>query len=216
MRIVLSLVLVLSFFSSQAQEKKYTIVFLTLKAQSDEPSTQPQEKTAGDLKSKLKILAADGKLLNSGSFEGGGRILLLNTASVSEAELWVNENPRINRDYWAIEILPYLPTTGALCKTSASEEFVTYSLVRFDAIISKFTASTYPEIIRKHDEYVRRLEQTGNVVTVAVFGALDGGMVVMKGQVDDEVFEMDPGVQEGLLEITIRSLRIAKGSFCEK
>jgi hypothetical protein len=38
----------------------------------------------------------------------------------------------------------------------------------------------------------------------------------MKGDVQRAIFESDPGIQDGLLEMTIKKLYIAKGSFCEK
>jgi hypothetical protein len=54
------------------------------------------------------------------------------------------------------------------------------------------------------------------VVTEGVFGNNDGGILVMKGAIQREVIEADPGIQEGLLEFQIKELYIAKGAFCEK
>jgi uncharacterized protein YciI len=215
MRTILFLVLVLNFCSLQAQEKKYTIIFLTRHPQSQEIPEQETQKVAADHCDKLKKLTSENKLLASGSYEGGGGILLLNTAVLSEARQWISETPAIDFNYWSIEILPCIPEIGGVCRSLATAEIITYSLVRFDAVVSKFNASTYPEIIQKHDEYVKQLNKTGNVIIAAMFGPSEGGILVMKGVVDEEVFEMDPGVQEGLMEITIKKLHIAKGSFCE-
>jgi hypothetical protein len=93
---------------------------------------------------------------------------------------------------------------------------VEYSFIRFDAEVTKFTAATYPQIIKKHDDYLKQLEATGNVITEAIFGDNDGGVLIMKGDINRDVFESDPGVQEGLINLTIKKLYIAKGSFCEK
>jgi hypothetical protein len=38
----------------------------------------------------------------------------------------------------------------------------------------------------------------------------------MKGEVQREIFETDAGVQEGLLELVIKKLFMARGTFCEK
>ena len=38
----------------------------------------------------------------------------------------------------------------------------------------------------------------------------------MKGDLQKEVIEFDPAVQEGLLELDFKQLYIAKGAFCEK
>jgi hypothetical protein len=71
-------------------------------------------------------------------------------------------------------------------------------------------------IIKKHNEFLKQLSTTGNVITEGIFGEQDGGILVMKGDLQKEVIESDPGVQEGLLNLTFKKLWIAKGSFCEK
>jgi uncharacterized protein YciI len=93
---------------------------------------------------------------------------------------------------------------------------VTYNFVRFMPQITKFTAPTYPQIFKKHDEYLKQLEATGNVIAEGIFGDTDGGIIVLKGELRQEVFENDPGVTEMLLEFQIKKLWVAKGSFCEK
>lgn len=45
---------------------------------------------------------------------------------------------------------------------------------------------------------------------------MEGGILVMKGDLDMRVIEMDTAVREGLLEIELEKLWIAKGGFCEK
>jgi hypothetical protein len=39
---------------------------------------------------------------------------------------------------------------------------------------------------------------------------------VLKGDLQKDVFDNDPGVQEALLQVDIKTLWIAKGAFCEK
>jgi hypothetical protein len=122
----------------------------------------------------------------------------------------------VQANRWNVEVMPYKPRVGGVCPVGEKYEMTNYSFIRFNAVVSKFTASTYPQIIKKHDDYLRKIIETGNVITEGIFGDHDGGILVMKGDVQREIFESDPGVQEGLIELDIKKLYIAKGSFCEK
>jgi uncharacterized protein YciI len=164
----------------------------------------------------INRLAKEGKLVAAGPFEGGGGIFILNTTSLDEAKNWLSTDPGIQANRWNIELLLFTPRIGGICKVSEPYEMTMYSFVRFTAIISKFTASTYPQIIYRHDEYIKQINATGNVIAEGTFGEHDGGILIMKGSVTSELFEKDPGVQEALMELSIKSLYIAKGSFCEK
>jgi hypothetical protein len=41
-------------------------------------------------------------------------------------------------------------------------------------------------------------------------------MLIMKGELQQEVIQLDPAIQAEVLESTIKQLWIAKGSFCEE
>ncbi len=93
---------------------------------------------------------------------------------------------------------------------------VAYAFVRFTPLVTKFTAQTHPQILYKHDVFLKELAKGGNVVTEGIFGDRDGGVLVMRGELGKEVIEADPGVQEGLMDVSYKKLWVAKGSFCEK
>jgi len=164
----------------------------------------------------INRLAKEGKLLAAGPFEGGGGLFILNTTSVEDAKTWLSTDPGIQANRWNIEMLPFTPRIGGVCPVGEKYEMIMYSFVRFSAVVSKFTASTYPQILKKHDDYIKQMNASGNVIAEGTFGNNDGGILIMKGAVTKESFESDPGVQEALLEVSVKSLWIAKGSFCEK
>jgi hypothetical protein len=93
---------------------------------------------------------------------------------------------------------------------------VSYSFVRFDAIVDKFTAQSYPKLILQHDAYVKEVTSDMVVVTEAIFGPNEGGILIVKNELEPEVFSKDPAVLEGLVQVKIKKLYIAKSSFCEK
>lgn len=208
--------IVLCQTSGFSQDKKYTFVFLNKKPDAEKISKEQSDKIMEGHMANINALAKDGKLLAAGPFEGGGGIFILNTTSVDEAQSWLSKDPGVQAKRWDLEMFPYTPRIGSVCPVGEPYEMTHYSFVRFDAVVSKFTASTYPQIINKHNEFLKKLEATGNVVTEGIFGENDGGILIMKGDVQREIFESDPGVQEGLMDVIIKKLFIAKGSFCEK
>ena len=164
----------------------------------------------------INRLAKEGKLVVAGPFEGGGGIFILNTTSVDEAKEWLSTDPGIQANRWNVELLPYTPRIGGACAVGEKYEMIMYSFVRFTATVSKFTAATYPQILKRHEDYIKQINASGNVIAEGTFGDHDGGILIMKGSVTKELFENDPGVQEALLDLSIKSLWVAKGSFCEK
>ena len=55
-----------------------------------------------------------------------------------------------------------------------------------------------------------------DVVSEGVFGPNEGGILILKDSVTADLFSNDPGVQQGLIDVEVKKLFIAKGSFCEK
>jgi uncharacterized protein YciI len=211
--LILLFVLLSASFCGYGQ---YTFVFLHKKSDSEQLPKDQVEKIMKGHMENMERLAKEKKLLAAGPFDGGGGLFILDTQEPTEAKEWLSTDPGVQSNRWNIEMLPYKPRYGGVCPVGEKYEMTNYTFIRFTPVVSKFTTSTYPEIIEKHDAYLKRLVDAGNVVTEAIFGVNDGGILIMKGEVDDKTLQSDPGVQEGLLELDIKKLFIAKGSFCEK
>ena len=152
----------------------------------------------------------------AGPFEGGGGIFIFSTTSVEEAKQWLSTDPGVQANRWIIEVLPFTMRQGAICKLEAPYEMVSYHFIRFRAVVTKTTAQDFPDLIRRHDDYLKTIAATGNVLIEGTFGDNEGGMMVMRGDLDAAVFEHDPAVQEELVQAEKKVLYIAKGAFCEK
>lgn len=215
MKIILAFILLTAALNLSAQQR-YTFVFLNKKPDAEQISKAESDSIMKGHMANIERLAKEGKLLAAGPFHGGGGIFVFNTSQIEEAKTWLSTDPGVKAKRWDIEVLPYMPRVRGICPVGETYEMTTYSFVRFNAVVSKFTAGDYPAIIKKHDDYLKKLVDTGNVVTEAIFSERDGGILVMKGEVDAALFENDPGVQEGLIDLTIKKLYIARGSFCEK
>jgi uncharacterized protein YciI len=215
MRTVLIFVFLLTSLICSAQD--FTFVFLNSNPDKKEISKEESDKIQQGHMANINRLAKEGKLIAAGPFEGGGGIFIFNTTSVDETKEWLSTDPGVKANRWNLEILPYHPRIGSVCAVGENYEMVMYTFVRFTAQVTKSTSVDYPDILRRHDEYIKeQFSKTDSVVTEGIFGEYDGGILVLKGEVQKEIIEADPGVQEALLQFDIRKLYIAKGSFCEK
>src|SRR5690348_17249505 len=160
MRLLTFLLLLFSGMTCFGQGKTYTLVFLHKKTDAEKLPKEQVDKIMEGHMANINRLAKEGKLLAAGPFDGGGGIFILNTTSTEEAKQWLSTDPGVQANRWTVEILPYKPRVGSVCLVNEPYEMVSYEFIRFNAVVTKFTAPTYPQIIRKHDEYLKRLEET--------------------------------------------------------
>jgi uncharacterized protein YciI len=199
-----------------AQNSAYTFIFLNSRKDKQELPKEEVDKIMEGHMANINRLAKEGKLIVAGPFEGGGGIFILNTTSVDSAAKWLSTDPGIKANRWNVEIVPYQPRIGGVCSVGEKYEMTSYHFIRFTAQVTKSTATSYPAILRRHEAYIKeKFSATGNVITEGIFGN-DGGILVLKGDLQKEIFDADPGVQEALLQVEIKKLWVAKGSFCEK
>jgi len=191
-------------------------VFLHHKADKPELPKEQVDKIMEGHMANIKNMAKDGKLLVAGPFEEGGGIFIFNSFSVEEVTQWLNNDPGVKAQRWNVEVQPYQWQVGQPRLVSEPIEMTTYQFVRFIPYIAKFNINDIPELLKKHDDYLKEIQKTGNVVAEGTFGDTEGGILVIKGDLNKTVIESDPAVQEGLLEIEIKKWFVARGAFGEK
>ena len=199
-----------------SQMASFSFVFLNKKHDAIQLPKEEVDRLMDGHMANIERLAKEGKLIAAGPFEGGGGIFILNTTSANEAKAWVDTDPGVKAQRWDVEIYPYRPRVGSVCKANAPFEMVAYQFIRFNANKSKSTARDYPEIFYRHDDFLKELGNNANVVTEGIFGEFDGGILVINGEISREAIESDPAIQEGLLTYEVKNLWVPKGSFCEK
>lgn len=216
MKSFLSIIALLFALCIGSHAQEYSIVFLNKNPNAPQLSKAEVDKIMEGHSANREYLAKEGKLLAAGPFEGGGGIYIMKTNSVGEAREWIASDPGIKSGRWTVEVFPYKPRQGGVCPVGENYTMTSYTFVRFDAIVSKATAQNFADLIRQHDKYLNEIGKSGNVVTEAVFGERDGGILIMKGDVQRELFDSDPAVQQGLIQLEMKKFYTAKGSFCEQ
>ena len=199
-----------------AQSNAYVFIFLNKRTDQKELPKEQVDKLMEGHMANINKMAKEGHLLAAGPFEGGGGIFIFNTTSKEEVSEWIKGDPAIQANRWNVEILSYTPRAGGVCLVKEPYEMTMYSFVRYVPNIAKFNVQDAPELFGKHDDYLKEIKKTGNVLAEGTFGENEGGILVMKGEIQSEVIENDPAVREGLLEPNRKQLYIATGAFCEK
>lgn len=196
-------------------QKKYVFVFLNNNPGKEELSQQQVDSLQKGHMANISRLAKEDKLLAAGPFEGGGGIFIMNTTSTEQARTWINTDPAISAGRYHIEVLPWTPRTGSVCQVNEKAEMVYYTFVRYNSNITKFNVQQAPLLFNRHDDYMKEIAKTGNVISEGYFDNSDGGTMIMKGDVGREVIMADPAVKNGILQPEIKTIWIGKGSFCE-
>lgn len=213
--LIVAIVFLIVAVPSIAQDK-YTFVFLHKRSDAPPLTKEETEKLMAGHMGNMEKLGKEGKLLAAGPFDGGGGIFIFKSSSTADVTEWIKPDPGIQGKRWNIEMLPYEPKIGGICPVKEPYEMVMYTFVHFKPKVFKFNVQEAGQTVDEHSKFMRELAKSGNVVTHALFGSMDGAILVMKGEVQEEAILADPAVKGALFEPEFKKLYIAKGSFCEK
>ena len=205
-------------FIKLSAHAQYNRIFVFLNKRTDKaelPKEQVDKLMEGHM-ANINRLAKEGKLVAAGPFDGGGGIFIFNSSSIEEVKRWLATDPGVQAERWKIEMLPFQFRLGKDMPLKEPYEMVSYQFIRYTPNIAKFNIQEVPELFVRHDDYLKEIKRTGNVIMEGIFGDTEGGVLVMKGDLDSAVIERDPAVQQGLLQFEIKKLWIAKGAFGER
>ncbi|HMP98281.1 MAG TPA: YciI family protein [Cyclobacteriaceae bacterium] len=214
MKTIVVAVFLLSIIPLFAQEN---LMFVFLNTNPDRVRISEQE--AAELQKahlqNIGRLAAEGKLLIAGPMMGGGGIFVLNTSSLDEANEWLQTDAAIRANRFNLEIFHFKPYVGGVCAAKEDAEMVQYHFIRFSPNLTKFNIQQESDLMNTHTDFVKSLNKTGNVLVAGDLGERAGSILVMRGDLQKEVIEADPGIRGTILDVEFKQLYIAKGSFCE-
>lgn len=202
-------------FSVNAQDSR---MFMFLNTRLDKPELPKEEvdKMMQGHMNNINKMAKEGNLLAAGPFQGGGGIFIFKASSNSQVMEWLKGDPGVQANRWTLEMFPYTARVGSVCPVGEPYEMVTYSFVRYFPEVGKEEMKVANELMKEHNDYMKRFAARADVITEASFGFLDGGILILKDEPNKAEVEGDPAVASGLLRVEYKKLYIAKGSFCEK
>jgi uncharacterized protein YciI len=178
MRQLFFVLYILFAFNVAAQD--YSVVFLHHKPDAEKISDDDRKKIMAGHMANMERLGTEGKLIIAGPFEGGGGIFVMKTPDVKIAREWIKDDPGIIANRWNIEIQPLFISQGKVCTPPAPYQMVNCAFVKFNVVVSKFNATDFPQIVKQHNDYLKQLGATGNVLLEAKFSDHDGGLIILK------------------------------------
>jgi uncharacterized protein YciI len=200
--------------TSNAQSE-LTFVFLNKKTDKKELPKEEVDKLMEGHMANINRLAQENKLVAAGPFDGGGGLFVFKSNSVDQVREWIGTDPAVKAERWNVEILPYEPLVGSICKVSEPYEMVKYNFIRFSKVDNMLEKND-PSLLKLHKSYWVEYSKTNSLITFATFGDQAGEILVTAQQVDENVVLSDPAVRSNQLKFESKVLWIAKGSFCEK
>lgn len=208
---ILSIVFLAASISTLNAQPDLTFVFLNKRADKKELPKEEVDKLMEGHMANINRLAQEGKLVAAGPFDGGGGLFVFKSNSIDQVREWINTDPAVKADRWNVEILPYQPLVGSICKVSEPYEMVKYNFIRFWPEGNKTES-----LVAEHKTYWIQQSKSTSLITFASFGEQLGDILITAQPIDETVLQNDPAILKSQIRFENKMLWIAKGSFCEK
>ncbi len=215
--LLFSIVLTISNNLMSQNNRDLFFVFLNSNPDKEKISeSKVEELQAAHLKN-IDNLAKEGKLVAAGPFDGGGGMFILRAEDYNQAKQYLETDPAIAADRYIIEVHPFSIYNGDLCGAKEPHEMVTYQIVRIsmnednEEALAKANYDTRLFMSNIHNGS-KELVAHGRFENQR-----DGVLILNVPNVEtaDALMKTNPAVTSGVLTYDIKTLWIAKGTFCE-
>ncbi|MFC2113388.1 YciI family protein [Bacteroidota bacterium] len=210
--LVLLLLASLVLSCGKVQKSEY-FVFLNINPDKAALSEAEVETFQGHHMDNLEKLAEEGDLVASGPFQGGGGMLVLLAESQEKALEHVNSDPAVQAGLFLVEVFPLSFIKGSICPWWQPVDMGSYGFFRFrqGSIKNK-------ERLQDHFYCLSVLEDEPRVLVQADFDDSGSGILILDQPLSDDWIEKvvdNQAIQEGVIEVDIKTLLIARGTFCD-
>jgi uncharacterized protein YciI len=208
----------LSSVSVQAQKNEgLFFVFLNSNPEKPQISDAEKERLQAAHMANLDQLSREGKLLAAGPFDGGGGLLILDAENMEAAKAMVDTDPAVQAHRFKAEILPFRVSGNDLCGAKEPYEMVTYQFVRYTSNPDYF--EDFDDMTRANRIFLSDLNNNNDyVVAYGSFSDYNDGILLLDVTTVEEAADIakeHPSVKAGQLFYEVKSLWIAKGTFCK-
>lgn len=213
---IISLV-VLSLGQLVAQNnKELFFVFLNNNPDKEKLSESEVESLQAKHLKNIEKLADEGKIQAAGPFEGGGGMFIISAKDQFQAWEYLDTDPAIKANRYNVEVLPYQIWNGSVCSPKKPYDMVNYQFVR---LISNpdFNGNENAAIHDNRIFMANLMRDNKEVLIYGFFSEYNDGMVVINGskELAERLIKEHNAIKAGQLKYEIKTLYIAKGTFCE-
>ena len=211
---ILYLIMLISLITACGEKNTSEyFVFLNTNPEKQELPEAEVESLQKQHMDNMEKLASDGDMVASGPFAGGGGMMILLAASEEAAWDLVNSDPAVQAGRFKVEVLPLSFIKGSICPWWVPVDMGTYGFFRFRQGPNK-----NPERLQDHFYQLSILEDEPGVLVQADFDDSGSGILILDESLTDEWIERildNQAIQEGVIEVDIKNLSIARGTFCD-
>ena len=203
---------------SQAQSNNLFFVFLNTNPDKEQLGVEKAEQLQAAHLQNIDRLAKEGIIRAAGPFEGGGGFLILNTKDEESANTILQTDPAIKANRFNLEIFPLMLANNDLCGAKEPYEMITYQFVRtifnldyFGDLDIWFAENrVFMADLNNHNDFV---------IAQGNFNNYNDGFLILDvedARKAENIIKKHPAVKEGQINYEIKSLYIAKGTFCKR
>ena len=211
-----TLVFFLGSASAQTNDNLY-FVFLNTNPDKEILSDEKAEAVQAAHMKNIDKLAEEGKLFAAGPFDGGGGMLILHAESLVEAKNYLQSDPAVQANRFNTEVFSFQLAHGNMCGAKEPYEMVTYQMIRF----TNHAKDSDDEHQVSYDTRIFMGDVSAkkkNIIAQGYFSNQVDGIVIFNVETASEaekIFKKHPSVKSGLMTYEVKTLWIAKGTFCE-
>ena len=215
--ILFAMVLFAGSSIAQTNEDLY-FVFLNTNSDKEIPGTENAKALQTGHLENNDLLAKEGKLFANGSLKDGGEIMILHAESLEQAKDFLQSDPAVQANSFTTEVFSMQLAHGNMCSAKPHSEMATYQLIRFKNVA--YDIDRYSQVAHDNRVFMSDLQsKKKNIVAQAYFneGQSDGVLILNAESADaaKKIFKKYKAVKSGDITYEVKTLRIAKGTFCE-
>jgi uncharacterized protein YciI len=198
--------------------------FVMLNSNPDKPKISEREVAAIQAAHRACIdsLANIGQLLAAGPFHGGGGLFILNAESPEAAQSMFISDPAVKANRFVIELYPLEMVIGSICPQKGGDyEMVEYQFIKYEPVKEKLDEASekkFMKLNKRHTHFFSDNNFSIPLIAAGNFGSSNGGFLILPRTTReglDRLLLYDPWTKSGYFTTELKSLWIAKGSFCE-
>ena len=202
----------------QAQSNNLFFVFLNSNPDKAEISSEKAEQLQAAHLQNIERLTSEGIIRAAGPFENGGGILILNAENKKSVQAIMQTDPAVNANRFNLEIFPLMLAHNDLCGAKKPYDMVTYQFVR--TIFNLDYLGDVDKWFAENRVFMSDLNNNNDfVITQGNFNMYNDGFLILDvpdAATAERIIKKHPAVQEGQINYEIKSLWIARGTFCKR
>lgn len=203
---------------TQAQSNKLFFVFLNSNPAKPLISEDQTEQLQAAHLQNIERLAKEGIIKAAGPFDGGGGMFIMTARDLESANEILQTDPAIQANRFNLEVFPLSLAHNDICGAKEPYEMVTYQFVR---TISNPEYFGDMDLMKGENRiFMADLNNDNDfVVSQGNFNLYNESYLILDvadAQAAEEIIKKHPSVQAKQLNYEIKTLWIAKGTFCKR